>query len=390
MIKNRILIFAPNYLPGFKAGGILRTLANTVEWLGDEFDFLIVTSDRDLGDSEAYSEIEVNKWQKVGGAKVLYLSPKKISLSTIVTIINHTAHDLIYLNSFFDSKFTIRVLLAKRLGYIKSKYLILAPRGEFTEGSLRYKYLKKILYIKISRWLRFYKNIIWHASSRHEVLDIVNVLELNDKNIRVALDLPVRTPPQAPEHFFAKSALQVVFLSRLTREKNLDYALEILSKVKSSLTFDIYGPNEDSKYWVECCEKIKKLPKNIQVSYLGPVNPNQVSGIFSKYDLFFFPTRGENYGHVIAESVSVGTRVLISKNTPWLDLVEKGIGWDFELDDINSFVDLIEEIAKESSETKLQKRAFVREAAMNLLMNSGALTENRKLFQMANNWHTIF
>ena len=47
------------------------------------------------------------------------------------------------------------------------------------------------------------------------------------------------------------------------------------------------------------------------VSYLGAVLPENVQGILSKYDLFVLPTRGENYGHVILESLATGTPVLM-------------------------------------------------------------------------------
>ena len=36
------------------------------------------------------------------------------------------------------------------------------------------------------------------------------------------------------------------------------------------------------------------------------------------HDLFVFPTLGENFGHVIYESLMCGTPVLVSDNTPWL------------------------------------------------------------------------
>ena len=48
-------------------------------------------------------------------------------------------------------------------------------------------------------------------------------------------------------------------------------------------------------------------------------------------DLFFLPTRGENFGHVIAEALSVGTPVLISDQTPWRKLAAVGLGHDLPL-----------------------------------------------------------
>ncbi len=40
--KTKILVFIPNYLPGYKSGGILRSVVNTVDWLNNDFEFWIV------------------------------------------------------------------------------------------------------------------------------------------------------------------------------------------------------------------------------------------------------------------------------------------------------------------------------------------------------------
>ena len=44
-------------LPGFKAGGPVRSLSSLVEALGDEILFHIVTRDSDLSDNEPFSGI---------------------------------------------------------------------------------------------------------------------------------------------------------------------------------------------------------------------------------------------------------------------------------------------------------------------------------------------
>ena len=93
-----------------------------------------------------------------------------------------------------------------------------------------------------------------------------------------------------------------------------------------------YGRIVDNSYWDRCKKSLEKLPKNIKASFLGELKKDEVTVTFSKYDLFFFPTGGENYGHVIAESLSVGTPVLISKNTPWFNLESQHLGWDIDLE----------------------------------------------------------
>ena len=52
--KIRILIFIDWFLPAYKAGGPIRSIANLVDNLHADFDFYIVTGDRDLGDKNPF------------------------------------------------------------------------------------------------------------------------------------------------------------------------------------------------------------------------------------------------------------------------------------------------------------------------------------------------
>jgi len=68
--KPIILTFVHYYLPGHKAGGPIRSIANMVTHIGDQFDIKIITADRDFGDAEPYSNIIVDAWNPVGQATV--------------------------------------------------------------------------------------------------------------------------------------------------------------------------------------------------------------------------------------------------------------------------------------------------------------------------------
>lgn len=275
--KPIILTFVGNYLPGYKAGGILRSIANTVDHLCDDYEFWIVTRDRDLGEDKPYTGIMLNQWQQIGNAMVYYLQPQSSTVKDIFNLIVATPHQVVYLNSFFDP-FTIKVLLIRKLGWVNFKRVILAPRGEFAWGSLGLKYPKKLAYIQVARLFGLYKKITWQASSEFEALDIIKVMKIKPDAIHIALDLPNKISPDESLNVTSQptpdcEGLRLVFLSRIAREKKLDYALRVLNKVNARVVFDIYGPAEDAIYWKECQELIRQLPSNVMVNYLGGVNP---------------------------------------------------------------------------------------------------------------------
>ncbi len=73
------------------------------------------------------------------------------------------------------------------------------------------------------------------------------------------------------------------------------------------------------------------MPSHIQVTYRGQAGPAEVADVLAAYDLMILPTTGENFGHVIVESLAAGCPVLISDRTPWRRLAEHGVGWDLPL-----------------------------------------------------------
>jgi len=156
----RILVPIPYYLPGFKAGGPVRSTAAIISSLGGEFQFKIITPDRYPPREKPYPNVKPDSWQKVGKADVFYLSPGVLSLLRFARLIRTTEHDIIYLNSFFAVNFTIKILLLRRLGLIRRKPVIVAPRGELAEESLSIKRAKKRVYIAFAKILGLYRGIL--------------------------------------------------------------------------------------------------------------------------------------------------------------------------------------------------------------------------------------
>ena len=101
-MRPSILIFCRYYLPGVRAGGPIVTISNFIELVADQYDFKVVTGDRDHGDQESYQEIEQEVWHELGRANVCYTPPGIKRYITFIKIIRKAAPDYIYLNSLFD------------------------------------------------------------------------------------------------------------------------------------------------------------------------------------------------------------------------------------------------------------------------------------------------
>src|SRR5687768_12057910 len=97
--RTRVLVFVRYYLPGYRGGGPIRTIANLVEQLGDELEFHVVCQDREMGGAEPFSGVVIDGWNQVGKARVFYCSRAHRSLPSIRRLMQDTPHDVLYFNS---------------------------------------------------------------------------------------------------------------------------------------------------------------------------------------------------------------------------------------------------------------------------------------------------
>jgi glycosyltransferase involved in cell wall biosynthesis len=391
--RSSVLILAGYYLPGFKGGGPIRSISNLISALGREFTFRVVTLDRDLQATSPYPGIPANEWVKTGKSDVMYLDPGWAGLLKMFWLLRSVDPSIVlYLNSFYSRRFSMFPIWLKCLGLIRVRCLVVAPRGEFSPGALQLRKARKRLYISLANILGLYRDVIWHASSQLEAEDIRKWFK-EAKAIRIAevisdailSDMRTQMAPtdNAPKHPKVSGHLRVVFISRISPKKNLVGALSVLRGVSGKVDFHIYGPLEDLSYWGICNAHVNSLPPNVQVRYLGEVDHNSVPEIFVNYDLFLFPTLGENFGHVICESLSAGCPVIISDRTPWRGLSASSAGWDIPLDDMQEFHRALQSCIDADHESYERLREGARQYIRQYMNTPEIIDANRRLFQEA-------
>lgn len=379
-----ILTFVRHFLPGFKAGGPIRSISNMVEALHGSFDFRIFTSDRDYGDSKAYPGLRHNEWINCGANDRFYADADHRRLTAIAAMIRQVDPDIVYINSLFDWKFAITPLLLRRIGAIPSRAAwVVAPRGECSRGAMALKRSKKKAFLRLAQLAGIHRGLIWQASSPHEADDIQREVGVKASEIVVAPNLTEPVGDHVPRASGASSRLSICFLSRITPKKNLAFALEALAKAKTTVDFHIYGPVEDEAYAAACRSYVAQCPRPLHVTWHGHLAHDQVRTTLRKHDLFFFPTLGENFGHVIFESLAAGVPVLVSDQTPWRDLDQRGAGWVRALNDAQDFANVIDTYANASPSERALYSKQAHEYARSIAESSASVEANRALFQKA-------
>jgi glycosyltransferase involved in cell wall biosynthesis len=318
----RVLAFTAAFLPGYKAGGPIKSMVAILDNLPDDVRVKLVTADRDLGDSAPYPGLS-GRLVARGRHHVYYLNWRDPRHWTkLLAWARRNPIDLLYVNSLWSPQFTVLPLVAHRLRLFAARQVLIAPRGELADGALRIKWRKKRAFLHV--WAPMLRGIdpLWNASS-----------ELEEREVRRRFPwartiVSGDSAGDAPRGEIVASShrARFVFIGRVMQSKNVKLALSALQLVHSELEFDIYGPLQDNAYWDSCQRLIERLPQNVHVNYRGALLPEKVQETFAGYDGFIFPTFGENFGHVIPESLSAGCPVMCSMQTPWTAVLQAGGG----------------------------------------------------------------
>lgn len=385
MIK--VLSVNDYFLPGFKAGGPIRTLQNLARITAGHVEFNFLTRDHDLG-AERYDGICSNQWASYPHGHVFYATARMFGPPALARAMSTREVDILYLNSFFSPKGSIAIV-ARNWARSFGVPILLAPRGEFSLGALATKAGRKRVFLGLARMLGLYRTIWWHASTQEEKNDILR--QFPDAGPRIfTAENPIEMANDAIPSVPKKEAglARLVFISRIAPKKNLDGLLTILQGVRCPVALAIYGPTEDQGYWQQCKTMIAGLPPHITVEYRGELKPENVSRAFGKGDLFAFPTWGENFGHVIFEALRAGTPVLVSDQTPWQPDGTSAVT-RLSLGAVDDWRAHIESIAQLTDAEQQARRAETQRYAWRHATSGKARIDNLRMFEEVARCSTI-
>jgi glycosyltransferase involved in cell wall biosynthesis len=334
------------YEPGFKAGGPIQSCWNFVKAMYEEFEILVLPSDRDLAEKQSYPGIQINQWtRRSPGVLVYYASVHTLNAKKISDLFEQTRPDFIYLNSMYSYYFSVTPLLFSWRKKISAQ-IVLAPRGMLQAGAMQFKTMKKKLFIRALNFMYVPEKIRFHATDDQEKKDILHYFP-GAKSVDVVSNFSAPLPAELKIIEKFPGSLRAVYISRIIPKKNILFFLGLLHKIPEDiqLQFDIYGEVEDPGYWNEAKQMIDSFRANILINIYDAIPHVQVNSVLEANHLFVLPSKGENFGHAIFESWSAGRPCLISDKTPWHQLSEQLTGWDLPLENERSWLNALAEAA---------------------------------------------
>lgn len=376
-----LLILYDYFYPGYKAGGPIQSLNNLIATLGKQYSVSVITSAFDLHSAKSYADIRVNKWNTVilpgcsWPITVWYGRKKSPTIKKLKQLIYRVKPEFIYITGIFSYRFCMVPLMAvNRLNYTAK--IIICPRGMLQQEALSGKSLKKNLYLKLLSFSGLLKSVSWHATSREEKEDIKKVFG-EKQPVEIAGNIPRKPLAITNYPIKQKGGLRLVYLSLIAEKKNLLMGLEIIKKC-DGVTLDIYGPVKDVAYWKECKQIIDQ--SHGKLKYKGEIIPEKVQETFEQYDASILLTKGENFGHALYESLSVGRPVITSHFTPWNNLQQQKAGWNIDISSMDEAVSLLKYLCNMSSNEFNEYADGAHELAVNYYSGLNSVDDYTKLF----------
>lgn len=199
---------------------------------------------------------------------------------------------------------------------------IVSPRGTLSPQALKYSPLSKKIFSHLLQTPAFSTVSGFHATSFQEYCDIRNY---GFRQPVAIIPNGISVPLTNKEH---KKCNQILFVGRIHPIKGIENLLKAWSMIQHfylDWKLVIAGPGED-RYIAELKNLAKKL-KLKRYKFSGPAYGANKKNLYLESQITVLPTLSENFGMVVAESLSAGTPVIVTKGAPWKKIISEDAGW---------------------------------------------------------------
>ncbi|MGI0490214.1 hormogonium polysaccharide biosynthesis glycosyltransferase HpsP [Alkalinema pantanalense CENA528] len=244
---------------------------------------------------------------------------------------NVDRYDVVHIHALFSpvTSLAATIVRTKGLPYI------LRPLGTLDPADLQKKRRIKQLYAHVLERPNLAGAAALHFTSDQEA-------KVSERFGTQCMDwiypLGVQLPPAVRSVAETKAALNLpsdrpilLFMSRIDPKKGLDLLIPALEKLSQTTPFHFVlagGNPQDSGYEAQIRLRIQSSPLNDRTTITGFVSGNLKTELLQIADLFLLPSYYENFGISVAESMSVGTPVIISNQVHiWQQIEQSESGW---------------------------------------------------------------
>lgn len=205
--------------------------------------------------------------------------------------------------------------------------LVVSPHGMLGPEALAFSTAKKWIFSTLMQRQALAAATCWHATSLREVDDI-RAYGVTAPVALVPIGIDVPAMPPDPIKAPAGTRRTVLYLGRVHPKKGLDSLVAAWAAVERQhpdWRLRIVGPSElgHGKFLQDEARRLRLG----RVSFEDALFGDRKDAAFREADVVVLPTRGENFGIVVAEALAQGIPVICTKTAPWAGLEIYGCGW---------------------------------------------------------------
>ncbi|WP_169795828.1 glycosyltransferase [Curtobacterium ammoniigenes] len=220
--------------------------------------------------------------------------------------------DFVLINSLFLSH-TTAVSKACRMAGVP---YALRPHGSLNRSDMNRHLVRKRLYLaSLGRKALKHAKFIF-CTSEQEAQQAKSYGSV--KVIPLGVSLPSKLSDASKE-------ITASFIGRLAEKKGPEIFLEAIKQVaaeRETSTFVIAGP-DDSGFRKRYGDDIDALQGSGHLRVLEYVTPDERDELLARSSMFVLPSRDENFGIAVAESLALGTPVVITEGVSHADAVRR-------------------------------------------------------------------
>lgn len=226
---------------------------------------------------------------------------------------------------------------------LTKRRLLLSPHGMLMSYPLGIKSARKMFFIRLLKFFDLRSiELIVNSAIELKQTDLLKLKFRKKHIVPHFIDLNVVRDNLGVRKIDSnKECIRFISISRVDNIKGFDVTLIALSKLNPAYDFiyDIYGP-VDPGYKSYLISLIAGLGLESKVNLYPPVWGVSKLHKFrdAHYSIAYSYT--ENFGMSVLESLSVGTPVVVSENSPWSDLCDRSAG--FVVSDVNEYFAVLE------------------------------------------------
>lgn len=340
-----ILLVSDTFLP--KMGGtehIVYTLAKIYIELGHNV-MVVCGNSGDLKETVPFKIVKVPALY-IKGADDYYSFPRL--KKGLKKTIDDFKPDVMHVNTIFvlakymlcyAKKHNIRSVLTIHTKFHYS-YDIHAP---FRKNSLIHKAIVNLLTQNPKKACRL-ADVVTTVSENSKKTEIIDAYGIRDKEIKV-----IRNGIDPKKYALApfdgpKDKITLCFAGRLCKDKNLMFVVDVLKRLdEKGVPFEFHFAG-NGKIGNTLKKRVLKYNLDKKVFFDGRLSQNELSSLFSRSDLFMFPSIFDTDGLVVKDAIMCGCYALCIECSGTSENITEGVNGSALPLDIDAFVLKIKEL----------------------------------------------